>query len=393
MWREGAASGIDGDGGGDGDGDSDCDPGRVRSVAPEQQRREPLRCPASSSRAGWPSRVRALGDDRYAKLWGRRPRLVEVDADGHLLGQTELGARRPTDTRALACGRGRRLAAAWIEYRGDRLYALRVAVRSSGGKLSAAQTVDAARAVYDYEVISGLALAYAPDGSLLVAYGVFREVRGVIVAPSGDAGPPFKLGPAAETTQIAAEIGRRGRAVVAWTTIDAGEERNERRRVYAVTRERGATAFGRARLVHRAKYLNIIAYTDGTRDGDPARGRAERPRAADVGHRPRLRHRRGLLRARQRGRSPRAFRGFAPARGQRLAGRRRDPLRRHGTRRLSQRRPAASRRPRGRGIGSVHRRSSRARIAPTAPTAALGGRPRVEWQSRGRTWASTRDAP
>ena len=73
------------------------------------RRARPLRCPASSSRAGWPSRVLALGGNRYAKLWGRRPRLAAVDARGHLLGQQELGARRITRARArVRAGRAHR---------------------------------------------------------------------------------------------------------------------------------------------------------------------------------------------------------------------------------------------------------------------------------------------
>src|SRR5690349_5167889 len=53
--------------------------------APVRERRTPLHCPASSARAGWPSRVRAIGDGRYVKLFGHRPRLAAVDAGGHLL--------------------------------------------------------------------------------------------------------------------------------------------------------------------------------------------------------------------------------------------------------------------------------------------------------------------
>jgi hypothetical protein len=102
-----------------------------------------------------------------------------------------------------------------------------------------------------------VALAYAPDGSLLIAYPVYRQMRAAIVSRSGAVGRPFKLGPASEVSRVVAEIGAGGRAVVAWTTIDAGEERNERRRVYAVTREPGASTFGRVQLVDRARHLNI----------------------------------------------------------------------------------------------------------------------------------------
>ena len=207
--------------------------------------RAPLRCPASSSRAGWPSRVVALGGNRYAKLWGRRPRLAAVDARGHLLRRQELGARRITGVRALACGRGGRIAAAWTEYRGHGRDALRLSL--SAGR---ARTIDTARAPYYDPAIQDVALAFAPDGSLLIAYSVDHAVRGVVVSRAGAVGAPFELGPASQISLLAAEIAGNGRAVVAWSTLDGGEERNEHRRIYAVTGRDGR--FGPAQLVHRA---------------------------------------------------------------------------------------------------------------------------------------------
>jgi hypothetical protein len=218
--------------------------------------RAPLRCPASSSRAGWPSRVLALGGNRYAKLWGRRPRLAAVDARGHLLGQQELGARRTTSVRALACGRGGRIAAAWTEYRGHGRDALRLSV--SAGR---ARTIDTARAPYYDPAIQDVALAFAPDGSLLIAYSVDHAVRGVVVSRAGAVGAPFELGPASQISLLAAEIAGNGRAVVAWSTLDGGEERNEHRRIYAVTGRDGR--FGPAQLVHRAPHLSFQASSYG----------------------------------------------------------------------------------------------------------------------------------
>lgn len=207
----------------------------------EIEARAPLRCPASSSRAGWPSRVLALGDGTYVKLWARRPHLATVDARGHVRSAKDLGADGPADEAALACGQGGRTVAAWTEYHDDDY-----PVRVNG------TTVDTARQAY---AGPGLAVAFAPDGSALVAYSVPEAVRAVIVSPSGEVGAPFELGPASEATTIAAEIGSRGRAVVAWTTIDAGEERNERRRVYAAFGRGGR--FKPAQRVDRAKHLNI----------------------------------------------------------------------------------------------------------------------------------------
>ena len=214
-------------------------------VAAQGGRRRPLRCPASSTRARWPSRVLRRTDGTFVKLWGRRPRLAEVTATGSLLWQTELGARKPTDVRALACGPGERVAAAWTEWLGGGRARL---LLSWGGER--ARVLDTAEAPYDDAPIGDVALTFAPDGSLLVAYAVFKQVRAIRVAADGVAGEPFVLGPAFEITQVVAE-----RDVVAWTTIDGGEERNERRRIYAV---RGG---GAPQLVQRAPRHVQIAMT------------------------------------------------------------------------------------------------------------------------------------
>jgi hypothetical protein len=218
------------------------------------RRRSPLPCPASSSRAGWPSRVLALGDGSYAKLRGRRPRYAAVDRRGRLHAQVELGARKPSDVRAFACWRQGRTAAAWTERRGDGASALRVALRPDG-----ARTADVVRPMYDEEGIGDVALAFAPDGTLMIVYAVFGEVRAVTMTADGRLSEPVKVGPALERTQLQAEIASGGRVVIAWTTIDAGEERNERRRVYAVTGRVGA--LGPPQRVDRARHLNLSAST------------------------------------------------------------------------------------------------------------------------------------
>lgn len=214
--------------------------------------REPLRCPASSSRAGWPSRVLALGDDTYVKLWGRRPRLATVDERGKLLSQKELGARRPADERALACGRGGRTAVAWTEYESEGIEtnAATYHVHVDG------QRVDTVRHAAEPP---SLAVAFVPDGSVLVAYSLPDAVRAVVISRDGQASAPIRLGPAFEGSDLAAEVAASGRAIVAWTTIDAGEERNEHRRIYAVSGRGGR--FGTAERVDRAKHLNIAEFT------------------------------------------------------------------------------------------------------------------------------------
>jgi hypothetical protein len=235
--------------------------------------------------------VLALGDDKYVKLWGRRPRLADVDADGRLLGQTELGAHATVWTRVLACGRDGRLAAAWVEEHGDSLYRLRVALRSADGTLGAARTIVSARSETDEAGVGDVALAFAPDGELLVAYSVLEAVRAVLVTPTGMVGHSSELGPASEVTQLAAEIGARGRAIVAWSTYDGGEEQNIARRVYAATRAPGARSFAAATLVHRAGARNDFAFLEpGIRLTVAPNGRALLMWRTETGRFPRSHH-------------------------------------------------------------------------------------------------------
>ena len=260
------------------------DPGPRRSARPPRPRgrrrrpggARPLRCPASSSRAGWGSRVRALGGGDFVKLNGRRPRLAMVDADGRVLRRIELGARPTTYTRVLACGHRGRVAAAWLERR-DEFMTLRL---SMGGE---ARTVDTEHAPYDYGEMSGVALAFFPDGSLLV--GLRRLPRGAGRDPSRPTVPSARRsgsGPASEVTQIAAEIGRRGRAVVGLgrrSTRGRGAQRAPARlRRHASSGARPAS-IDRSSCV-RARFLRHAASTGSRparrRSGSPSRRTAAR---------------------------------------------------------------------------------------------------------------------
>jgi hypothetical protein len=259
--------------------------------APAEGPREPLACPASSSRAQWPDRVLALGNQKFAQLAGEQPQLTDVTAEGQPLGRTELGLRGTVWTRVLACGPDGRLAVAWVEDRGDSLYRLRVALRSAAGTLGAARTVAGARSPYDDPAVGDVALAFATDGELLVAYSVFGAVRAALVSPSGKVGRSVKLGPASEITQLAADIGKRGRAIVAWSTYDGGEEQNVARRIYAATRAPGARSFAAATLVHRAGGRNEFAFLEpGIRLAVAPGGRALLMWRTETGRWPRSHH-------------------------------------------------------------------------------------------------------
>ena len=267
-----------------------------------------------------------------------------------------------------------------------RPYRLRVVLRSPGGELTAPKTVATARAPFDDAGVDDAALAFAPDGELLVAYSIFGEVRAARVSRSGEVGRSFKLGPASEITQLAAVIGSRGRAVVAWSTYDGGEEQNVARRIYAATRASGAREFTPAALIHRSSGRNEFAFLEpGIRLAVAPNGRALLMWRAETGSWPRSHHPVRLAEA-----AP--TKGFGPSR--RLAT--------DGIPATSRSAPTAPRSRRGAPTGDCGPRCAPPgtafgkpeRIAGPEytehPSASFsGGRPRVEWEGH----ASTRTAP
>src|SRR4051794_35814907 len=59
-------------------------------AAPVAGKRTPIACPASSSRAGWASRVRSLGGGRYVKANDSHAQLTFVNRDGEVLRKRSL---------------------------------------------------------------------------------------------------------------------------------------------------------------------------------------------------------------------------------------------------------------------------------------------------------------
>jgi len=228
--------------------------------APVAGERTPIGCPASSSHAGFASRVRAVGDGRFVKTNPLHPRLFTVSRDGSVLHRQSLGAPRfgYMPEVGLACGRGGRIAVAWVERHGPDLKPRELLRLHIGGT---ARTIDSER--QDgccYDLVSSVALAYARDGTLLVVYAVPTEVRATTVSPAGSVAPAVRVGAALGATSIVAEIAPSGRAVVSWTTIDAHTQHTRRRRIYAVTGQPGA--LGPARLVQRVGHLNSGGTTE-----------------------------------------------------------------------------------------------------------------------------------
>jgi hypothetical protein len=191
--------------------------------------------------------VLAQGDCRRRRLV-----LADVGRDQRVRSRTPLGA---DGYPLLTTGPGGAVGVAWIEVHGEDRYVLRAAVRPPGGRLSAPVTIARLTASpEDGGGVSDAAIAFLGDGRLLVAYSEPNAVKATVVAPGCARGPVVRLGPASQFSRVRAAVSRRGRAVVAWGTQDAGAERNLPYAVYAAIREPGAMSF-RTRRLDRADLL------------------------------------------------------------------------------------------------------------------------------------------
>jgi hypothetical protein len=179
------------------------------------------------------------------------------------LAEGRLGARPtvrrlvgPVNVQSIAATASRdgEIALAWIG--SDRVTLLR---RLADGDIARAVSVpaDDGEGVYP-----DVALAYLPDGRLLMAYPTAGKVRVLAFAPNGGhairrATPGVELGEV--TIRLAA--GADGRAVLAWTSQDGGEERDVPLQVWAVTMEPGEAPTGHTQLLDRGGAITDIEGT------------------------------------------------------------------------------------------------------------------------------------
>jgi hypothetical protein len=158
----------------------------------------------------------------------RRLVLADLGSDGRVQATTPLGE---DGMPRLAVGHG--AGVAWISSHGHR-YVLRAAVRSPGRRLERVTIARRAGAPERGGGISDAAVAFLPDGRLLVVFADPHEVFAKVVG-----GPLVRLGPAAGLTRVQVAVARSGRVVAAWGTEDAGGLRNVPASVYAAIRDPG----------------------------------------------------------------------------------------------------------------------------------------------------------
>jgi hypothetical protein len=158
----------------------------------------------------------------------RRLVLADLDAEGRVRATTPLGE---DGTPRIAVGHG--VGVAWISAHGNR-YVLSAAVRPASGRLTRVTIARRAGAPERGGGISDAAIAFLPDGRLLVVFADPHEVLAKVVG-----GPLVRLGPAAGLTRVRVAVSHSGRTVVAWGTEDAGGLRNVPASVYTAIREPG----------------------------------------------------------------------------------------------------------------------------------------------------------
>jgi hypothetical protein len=172
-----------------------------------------------------------------------------------------------------------RAAALWHEKRGGRTIT-RVANRPPGGRFGKPRTVAVGR-IDEFlgvqEGAIGEAVAVEADGDVVVALthaadgGRVREVRALTIRRGMRPGRPQRLGPHGGFAGIRLATAANGRTVIAWRTVEGGQEVNRPTEVWVATRDAGSRRFGRAQRLEAngsapiasSGYLDLAAAEDG----------------------------------------------------------------------------------------------------------------------------------
>ena len=136
---------------------------------------------------------------------------------------------------------------------------LRVAVRAPGQDFGAPATL--ARVRHQLEELS-FALAIGARGDAVVIYTSTKPFQrgsgGTVLARVRPAGQPFapaqRLGPTRGRTSISAAVAPDGGAIIAWGSVDPGEEINQPYDVFAAGGTIGRRRFGAAQALERGEY-------------------------------------------------------------------------------------------------------------------------------------------
>jgi hypothetical protein len=183
----------------------------------------------------------------------RRLELVTLSAAGDVATRAPLAGGVAVDGSAVVAGAGGGLAAAWLEVdEPSDTETLKVTV--NGGPPATIATGEGV----EESVISDFALLAEPGGGYLLAWSEPKHVRVVSIALTGTVGAPVTIGDADSISTLRAGVAANGRAVIAWTTQDGGEERNRPLVVRAAMRARAGEPFAHAHLLRRGTTVDYV---------------------------------------------------------------------------------------------------------------------------------------
>jgi hypothetical protein len=184
----------------------------------------------------------------------RRVELATLTAAGDIAARTLLADGVSVAVSTVVAGAGGGFAAAWLEIGDDELeaYTLKLTVNGEPSVAIKAGTGSLQPAISDF------ALVAEPAGGYLLAWSEPKHVRAVSIAASGAVGTPVTIGDADSVSTVRAGVAANGRAVIAWSTQDGGEERNRPLIVRAALRARAGTAFAHAHLLRRGTTVDYV---------------------------------------------------------------------------------------------------------------------------------------
>ena len=183
----------------------------------------------------------------------RRLELVTLAAAGDVATRALLADGVAVYSSAIVAGAGGGLAAVWLEVdEAADTETLKLTV--NGGPPAAIATGEGV----EEPAISDLALLAEPGGGYLLAWSEPKHVRAVSIAAAGAVGAPVAIGEADSISTVRAGVAANGRAVIAWSTQDGGEERNRPLIVRAAIRARAGEPFAHAHLLRRGDTIDYV---------------------------------------------------------------------------------------------------------------------------------------
>ena len=180
--------------------------------------------------------------------------LATLDATGAITAQAPLVQGVAIDYVVIRARPAGGVAVAWLAVTDDGVSRLQLALSPAGPVTIAEQQGSPP----DDPGITDAALAAEPAGGFTLAWAVPKHVRAVHVTPAGAISRPQPIGGAAAVSSVQAGAGAGGRAVIAWSTQDGGEERERPLQVFAAIRPSADARFRAPQTLDRGHSIDYV---------------------------------------------------------------------------------------------------------------------------------------